>query len=280
MALFMQRIKRRRAARRAQVIGVCRFSYPALGGFKTEHDTPEARARYLYASERLDERFRLFEALTLPSLRAQSDPDFTFLIVIGTDFPPQRLAQLQALTQDMPQVVIKAYPPGRHREVMKDAINSVRKPGCYSIQFRHDDDDAVNVTFVAKLRRTLRQHFPLFEGSRHVTIDFTRGHNVRADAQGLHAEPANQLFLGVGFAIVFRPDVDLSVMNFTHHDVWQHMPTITRTDPDMWLRGVNDHNDSGDRIGRNLALLTPEQERRFARAYGLNAEAVRALWRG
>ena len=31
-------IRRRRAARRAQVIGLCRFSYPALGGFKTEHD--------------------------------------------------------------------------------------------------------------------------------------------------------------------------------------------------------------------------------------------------
>ncbi|GAB4275106.1 MAG: glycosyltransferase [Pararhodobacter sp.] len=277
---LIQRIHRRRAARRAQVIGLCRFSYPALGGFKTEHETPEDRARFLYAPERLDERFRLFEALTLPSLRAQTDPDFTFLIVVGTDLPADRMAQLRDLTRDMPAVVIKAYPPGRHRDVMKEAINSVRKPLCYSIQFRLDDDDAVGVTFVAKLRKALRQHFPLFEASRHVAVDFTRGYNLRADARGLHAEPANQLYLGVGFAIVFRPDTRLSVMNFTHHEVWQHMPTITRTDPDMWIRGVNDHNDSGDRIGRNVVLLTPEQEQRFARSFGISAEKARALWRG
>ena len=38
-----------------QVIGFCRFSYPAEGGFQVEHDTTEARAAYLYAPERIDE---------------------------------------------------------------------------------------------------------------------------------------------------------------------------------------------------------------------------------
>lgn len=270
---------RRRLARQAQVIGICRFSYPALGGFKTEHESPEARARYLYAPERLDERFRLFEAFTLPSLRAQTDPDFTFLIVIGEDFPPARLAQLRDLTRDMPQVVIQARPPGRHRTVMADAIASVRKPLRYSIQFRLDDDDAMGVGFVAKQRRILRQHYPLFEGSRHVAVDFTRGWNARLAPEGILAEPANQLFLGVAFAITFRPDTQLSVMNFTHHEVWQHMPTITRTDPDMWVRGVNAHNDLGDRIGRQVALLTPDQEARFQRAFGIDAGRARALAR-
>jgi len=270
-------IRRRRAARRAQVIGLCRFSYPALGGFKTEHDSPADRAAYLYEPARLDARFRLFEAFTLPSLRAQTDRDFTFLIVVGDDFPADRMAQLRALTADVPQVVIQAHPPGRHRSVMAEAIASIREPGRYSIQFRLDDDDAMGVGFVAKCRAMLRQHFPLFEGSRHVAIDFTRGWNARATAQGIMAEPANQLFLGVAFAIVFRPDVALSVMNFTHHEVWQHMPTITRTDPDMWLRGVNDHNDSGDAIGGAVQPLTEDQAARFARAFGITETRVRAL---
>jgi DUF971 family protein len=275
--LFSRYLDRRRAARKAQVIGICRFSYPALGGFKTEHETPQDRARFLYAPARLDQRFRLFEAFTLPCLRAQTDPDFTFLIIIGEDFPPERLAQLRALTADLPQVVIQAHPPGRHRTVMAEAIASVRQQGRYSIQFRLDDDDAMGVGFVAKCRKTLHQYLALFQGSRHVAIDFTRGYNARAGAEGILAEPANQLYLGVAFAIVFRPDVALSVMNFTHHEVWQHMPTITRTDPDMWVRGVNDHNDSGDRIGRDVTLLTAEQETRFQRAFGISAERVRAL---
>ena len=32
-----------------RVIGICRFSYPALGGFKRMHETVEEREAYLYA---------------------------------------------------------------------------------------------------------------------------------------------------------------------------------------------------------------------------------------
>ncbi len=267
---------RRRVAQNAQVIGLCRFSYPAIGGFKTEHDSPEERARFLYAPERLDERFRLFEMFTLPSIRTQTNDDFTFLIVIGTDFPAEREEQLRALTADIPQIVIQAHPPGRHREVMARAINSVRDKGKYSIQFRLDDDDAMGVGFVHKVRNMLFQHFPLFEGSRHVALAFTRGWNATGTPEGILAEPAKANYPTAALAIVFRPDVDLTVMNFAHHEVWQHMPTITRVDNDMFIRGVNGFNDSGDRIGQEMTLLTREQEDRFQRAFGVNAEWVRA----
>ena len=281
MASFLARLRKTPLPQgpEAQVIGLCRFSYPALGGFKREHETPEARAQYLYADARLDERFRLFEAFTLPSLRAQTDPDFVFLIVVGQDFPAHRLAQLRALTAGMPQVVIQAHPPGQHRSVMAEAINSVRKPGVFSIQFRNDDDDAVGVSFVARLRQVLAESPLLFAAHRHVAVDFTKGHSARADARGILAEPATQLFLGCGLALVFRPGVPLTVMNFTHHEVWQHMPTLTFTDPDMYLRGLNDHNDSGDRVGQNVALLSPDDEARFARAFGISSERVRAIWK-
>ncbi|MEX0310749.1 MAG: glycosyltransferase, partial [Tateyamaria sp.] len=29
-----------------QIIGLCRFSYPAVGGFQVEHDTVDARIAY------------------------------------------------------------------------------------------------------------------------------------------------------------------------------------------------------------------------------------------
>ena len=49
-----------------QVIGLCRFSYPGIGGFQIEHDSLEDRIAFLYAPERLEERFRFFECFTLP----------------------------------------------------------------------------------------------------------------------------------------------------------------------------------------------------------------------
>jgi len=278
VSVYLRYLRARRAARTAHVIGVCRFSWPALGGFKTEHDTPEERARFLYAPERLDERFRLFEAFTLPSLRAQTDQDFTFLIVTGDDLPKARRDQLHDLTRDMPQVVIEAHPPGIHRHVLRDAINRLKRKGVWSIQFRHDDDDAISRRFIAETRRTLRDHFPLFQRTGHGVIDFTRGWNARGSAQGILAEPANTLFLGVAYAMAFRPGDPLTVMNFFHHRAWEHLPAIVRIDPDMWVRGVNDHNDSREPLGRNVALLSPADETKWRKTFGINAEQVRALW--
>ena len=275
-----RRLLRSRALRRAEVIGICRFSYPALGGFQRVHDSIEDRTAFLYADARLDERFRLFEAFTLPSLRAQTDQDFKFLIVIGENFPADRLAQLRALTDDIPQVVIQAHPPKRHRTVMAEAINSVRQKGRYSLQFRLDDDDAVGVGFVAALRRSLRQCHGVFPENHLMAIDFVNGYNARAGLTGIEAEASQRLFVSAGLAIAFRPGSHLTVMNFGHHEVWRHMPVLTRLDADMWIRGANDHNDSGEDIARHVVPLTPEEEAKFGQAFGVSAAAVRAIWRG
>ncbi|MCC5988057.1 MAG: putative rhamnosyl transferase [Pararhodobacter sp.] len=263
----------------AGVIGLCRFSYPGLGGFQKEHVSPEAQARYLYDPVRLDERFRLFEAITLPSLRAQSDQDFTFLVVIGQDFPAGRLARLRALLADMPQAVIQAHPPGRHRDVMAAAIASVRRDDApFSLQFRLDDDDGIGRRFVARLRQTLRDAAPIFERHQRVAIDFNRGHVLRASAEGIRARPVERAYWAPGLALAFRADCPQTVMNFQHRDVWKHMPTITLPTPDMFIRGLNDHNDSAVQIDTPLPLLDSRQEAAFFDAYGVRAEQVRRIY--
>ncbi len=57
------------------------------GWIQVEHDDVDARRAYLYAPERIVERFRTFEAITLPGLRAQTDPDFSFLILVDEALP-------------------------------------------------------------------------------------------------------------------------------------------------------------------------------------------------
>lgn len=274
-----RRLLRYRAARRSQVIGICRFSYPAEGGFQRVHQTIAEREAFLYAPERLNERFRMFEAFTLPSLRAQTDQNFTFLIVIGDGFPAERLAQLRALTENLPQVVIQAHPPKRHRTVMAEAINSVRQKDRYTLQFRLDDDDAIGVGFVATLRRNLHQCRDVFEDTPLLAMDFVNGYMARANRNGIEAEPAKRLLVSAGLAIAFRPGHHLTVMNFGHHEVWQHMPVLSRLDPEMWIRGANDHNDSREVLAAKAELLTPEQEAGFLRAFGISSDAVRAIWR-
>ena len=52
-----------------QTIGICRFSYPAQGGFQIEHSSIKERCEFLYHPARMDERFRFFETICLPGLK-------------------------------------------------------------------------------------------------------------------------------------------------------------------------------------------------------------------
>ena len=74
------------------MIGLCRFSYPAIGGFQVDFDDFQEKLDYLYAPTRMNERFATFETITLPPLQAQTDPGFTFVVVIGESLPDESYA--------------------------------------------------------------------------------------------------------------------------------------------------------------------------------------------
>ena len=57
------------------------------GGFKAGADGRTNVAAMLYNEGRMEERCSLFEAITLPSVKAQADPDFTFLMSRECGFP-------------------------------------------------------------------------------------------------------------------------------------------------------------------------------------------------
>ena len=172
-----------------QIIGLCRFSYPALGGFQVEHEGVEDRSAYLYRPERMEERFRHFETIMLPSIAAQTETDFTFVIVIGDNPPEKYQERLFDLCAPVKHITIQAHAPADHRETMQKAINAARmRSDAPCLQFRHDDDDAIALTFVEEFKRAAMDCRPLLERNKFVAFDFPRGYVVRPDAQGLHAE--------------------------------------------------------------------------------------------
>ncbi len=266
-----------------EVIGLCRFSYPALGGFQIEHDTPEARAAFLYDPERMEERFALFQNFTLPSLKAQTDRDFTLAIVVGDAMPTGLLARLQALVQDMPQAVIVSRPPGRHRQVMREVINQLREDRRLpSLQFRMDDDDAVAVTFVQRLRETAGDLGPMLAKHRYVAIDFNQGHIARISCEGIHAKPVIQTLWTPALGMTVAPGASRSIMNFSHAKLGRVMPVVTLPVAGMFVRGHNPFNDSRQKDGTRpvrLPLLDAAGEADFRQRYNIDADAVRASYR-
>lgn len=265
-----------------QVIGLCRFSWPGIGGFQVAHQTLQERIDYLYAPARLEERFRTFEAIMLPPLRAQTDPDFTLLIVIGETLPQPWLDRLHDLVADMAQVVIQTHPPARHRPAMQAAVNSVRRfdnEPC--LQFRMDDDDAVAVVYVQMLREAAREQRALSRRAPYLAIDFNQGFIASPGPQGLRATPTKAPYTTPALAVMLQPSEKRTIMNFAHFKVSQNMPTVTFTGQDMLIRGHNDFNDSRQKPGLKPADLVPlsaPEEDHFRAVFNIDADHVRRVF--
>ena len=264
-----------------QVIGLCRFSYPALGGFQVMHDSVEDRSAYLYDPARMEERFRYFEAFTLPSLRAQTDPDFTFVIVVGDNLPVDDGNRLFDLVEDITQVVIQEHAPGPHREVMKEAINAVRQHDSATLQFRLDDDDAVGRDFVARLRQEGKKRADALKGNRHIAIDFRNGFIAAPGPEGIHAMSTARKFMTAGLAVAFEPRVRSTVMNYSHVKLGRFMSCFHVGGPPMYVRGHNRWNDSRQAEGvepEDLSLLDADGEALFQDRFGIRADRVREIF--
>lgn len=262
-----------------QVIGLCRFSYPAIGGFQVDFPTIEERIAYLYAPERMKERFATFETFTLPSLRAQTDQDFTFAVVIGDQLPQPYLERLQTLLADLPQAVILPLAPKQHRPAMRKAINSVRRfDETPCLQFRMDDDDAVAVSFIAKLRQKARALRPLLRDHKTVAIDFNQGYILRPSPEGLWGKSVQSRYQTAALGMMLRHDARTTIMNFSHHKISNQSTTATFTGDDMFIRGHNAHNDSrqsGPIKRPELTLLTAQEEARMKATFNIDASRIR-----
>lgn len=266
-----------------QVIGLCRFSYPALGGFQVEHESIEDRRAYLYAPERMDERLAMFETIALPGLKAQTDQNFTFLIVIGDCMPAPYLTRLQDMTADMPQAKIVAMPPKQHRPVMKQIINDHidRDTALPSLQFRHDDDDAVSVRFVERLRGAAADCAGLMASQPMVGIDFNRGYSALPTAEGMMSKAHVMPYYGVALGMAVAQYQQQTIMNFAHGKLNRVMPTVTYTDEDMFVRGHNGFNDSRQKAGvkqLDFELLDAAGEAHFKKTFAIDSDQVRAAF--
>jgi len=264
-----------------QIIGLCRFSYPAIGGFQVGHDSYEDRIAYLWAEERLEERFRLFEAVALPCLRAQTDQNFDLILLIGEDFPKRHRDRLHDLTADIPQVKIVARPPLPSRECSKALLNEARRdPSKECIQFRHDDDDACAVDFIEKMRTAARDVRPLLKKHRTVGLDWNKGYVAEVGADGIAATPIYRPYYVSALGVHIQGNCQITIHNFMHERIPQFMPCVTFADEDMFMRSHNGYNDSRQKKVKPVPVepLTDAQEDLFRDRFAVDVDLVREVF--
>lgn len=228
-----------------QLLGLCRFSVPSLGAFQKRHDTIEERRAMLYAPERLVQRFAWFEHVTLPAIRHQTDPDFTFIVLVGQDFPEAAHRRMTALVAGIPQIRLAYAPPGDHRQICAEALRAHVNPHADIVaEFRLDDDDAVAIDFVARVRAEA----PVLAGailrSGRAAIDFNRGLVLAHSAEGLLLVPRRAPYWTPALAVLTSVEAEERILDFPHQKIWTAMPTLTLPEDVMFVRGAHGTNDS------------------------------------
>jgi hypothetical protein len=239
-----------RPARAVPIFGAMRFSALIEGksGFRQMHDLDlEARARLLFAPERLDTRFRFFEAMALPSLVAQDRDDWEFLIFYAEGLPEPYRARL--LDQVAPHRHIRAVAVEPHERLAMKLYHVMQRRAPEAaerwVSFRLDDDDALASGFVSALGAAIGRLGPDL-----TAVTFPRGHVLGVDAEAgtFHLDENVKKFgIGCGLAVHSPRDIRRGAYNLgaVHRHVDNAMPTLSDARDPMYVVGAHVHSDTG-----------------------------------
>lgn len=246
---------------------VTRFSFLGRSGWKSDASRDAA---LLFEPQRLRLRMELFRSITLPSLAAQTDRDFTHVILTSTQLPAWAMTELKeacvtAYGRDG-RFVILARRPGFSSIVLRRYLQSVVTRPLVA-QAVLDDDDGLAVDFVAETRSTLAA---LDAGGRDTGpermafVSFQDGYGLEfgltADGEpttGLYAH--RYPFINCGLTLVAPPGA-ANILGIKHRKTpLLHDPVLVRGKR-MFLRSVHGMNDSRVARTNRWQAVTPWRE--------------------
>lgn len=270
---------------RIQVLGITRWSYPfnSKGFRQSGGELADVRAR-LYAPHRLDHRLFLLEHVLVPGLRAQTDPDFTHLVLIGDQLPDPWRSRILEILKTVPQIIPVFRPEGeKHQDICRAVIQEHIDPECYATaQYRLDDDDGVSANFVEKTRSLFPDLKPFFKESGRLALDFSRGFILKSTEKDILMHPVSMRFWAPGMAIFQRPNSKKAVLDFHHLKIWHGMATLMWAEEPMFIRGAHHDNDSDlatfGRRTRGFSFTHRNPNRYFEKRFGLDLPVIEQTW--
>lgn len=110
----------------------------------------------IFSESYLDERYRIFEQYTLPSICKQSDKEFIWLVLFGNATPEKyriRNSQLEHICSQMKAIYVNDAETENFQSYMDYLLRSLSKNGTkYIITTRIDNDDCFHYDMVAKVK--------------------------------------------------------------------------------------------------------------------------------
>lgn len=188
-------------------------------------------------------RFELFERFCLPSLVAQTNQNFRWLIFFEHDTPDEFKLRITALADRYssiePQWVDSLRGPSV--EDLLSAVLASDKP--FLLTSRLDNDDALAADFVEKLQASVPDQVdaPVF-------LNFPLGFNYQSEVAYLDCDYSN------AFMACYEPRQDFGTVWVRQHHRVSEVGAVVQIDSEqaMWLQVIHSHNVSNRVRGRRF----------------------------
>ncbi|MEM9967109.1 MAG: glycosyltransferase [Pseudomonadota bacterium] len=136
-----------------RIFGHCRFSYFGRTDTGRDVESLDHAKRLLWNKERMAVRFHLFEQITLPSIEYQTDVDFEFVITTSNEMPDVYQARLDDAVAHLSNVRVLRTSETQIGNALRDVMYEASESSINgSVHFRLDDDDALCVQYIERLR--------------------------------------------------------------------------------------------------------------------------------
>ncbi|MEM7471981.1 MAG: glycosyltransferase [Pseudomonadota bacterium] len=224
-----------------------RFSYLGHSGWKSDASKDAA---LLFAPERMERRFELFEKIALASLAAQNDPQFKLVLLTSSEMPEKYATRLREMTHDVleePRVEILVRAPRYAGRVFRAHVHDSYAPDDLVCQTVLDDDDALSSDFTEICKREARRALESdYDGDPTRFISFARGANLLVeDGAPWRLSEKYTPMINLGLTLVARAGTDKHPYLTQHLAIGLHHPSLViNTLRPFFLRTVHDQNDS------------------------------------
>jgi hypothetical protein len=219
----------------------------------------------------LERRFELFEQVCLPSLMAQSDPDFVWLIFLSDGTPRNYQARMEACRARLPQLVPiycrdGEYVVGRFQAEVRARL---AKGTTHAITFRIDNDDAFHRDMVRNARMEC-------SGQQDEILNFLNGIQCELDrGVAVQVSERSNPFI-VRIERVLEPDRVRTVMDIMHFQAEATgLVRDIRIGP-MWLQSIHGGNIT-NRIDAGRYLYRCDVKAEFGMIYPFRINPLRTL---
>ncbi|MEP2718660.1 glycosyltransferase [Pseudophaeobacter sp.] len=263
-----------------QMVGLVRFSVLTPTYYSERFPTLRQTAKHLFAPDRMELRFSVFENLCLPSLLRQSDSNFELVVLTAKSMPEVYLNRLQDLLAPYDHIHCRPVGTRNHYRLLKQGYDSV--PGndaSHRILFRLDDDDAVDLNFVRRTRQLAAGLLPLQAPDSSFVIAHNRGFYLQATEDGPEVFDAiEQAPLSAGTALVTPLGSGANPYKYNHRRLARHYNLYSDMQVPAYIRTVHGDNKSDPaQTGITRRMEAAEIDASLQQHFGLTLAALQEL---